>query len=111
MREGIATDLVVGVLGGVAAIIAASKWVADSFKEWRIGREVKFKEIRTELELEKQKTETARQEVEQLKIELQVYKADLEAMKLKINAILPLLRHLNKNDEQTKHLLDLFENK
>ena len=32
MREGIATDLVVGVLGGVAAIIAASKWVADSFK-------------------------------------------------------------------------------
>lgn len=111
MREGVSSELVVGVLGGIAAIIAASKWIADSFKEWRIGKEVKYKEIKVELELEKQKTETAREEVEKLKKELEIHRADLETMKIKINAILPLLRHLNENDEQTKHLLDLIENK
>lgn len=109
INSGLSTELIVGVLGGVAAIIAASKWIADAFREWRLGRELKFKDIMAELELEKQKTTNAQKEITKMRLELSMQKAQLDKMKMRLDAIIPLLRHLNAEDKQTQSLLDLIQ--
>ena len=104
MKEMISSDnsILIGVLGGVAAIITSFKWIADSLKEWRMGREIKLEEIMKKLEIEKERNKSN-------EMELRVIKNDLQRIKITMSAVLPLLRKMNAGDIETLNLLSLFE--
>jgi ATP-dependent protease HslVU (ClpYQ) peptidase subunit len=104
MKEMISSDnsILIGVLGGVAAIITSFKWIADSLKEWRMGREIKLEEIMKKLEIERERNKSN-------EMELQVIKNDLQRIKITMSAVLPLLRKMNAGDIETLNLLSLFE--
>jgi hypothetical protein len=95
------SNLIVGVLGGVAAIIGAAKWVADAFKEHRLAKEIKLIEIIEELDMEKAHNK-------RIDKELQTLKNDMSLMKIRMAAVLPLLKKMNAGDPETIELLELL---
>lgn len=96
------TNLIAGVLGGIAAIVASAKWIADSFKEHRLAKEIKLTETLKELEIE-------REHNKRLDNELQLLKNDVSRIKIRMAAVLPLLKKMNNGDAETLQLLELLE--
>lgn len=95
-------NVIVGALGGIAAIIGAAKWIADSFKEWRLGREVKYEEVKQELDKEKAYSKRLKDRITDL---------DSRFTKLEItmSAVVPILKQQIKNDPEAMQLLDLLQ--
>ncbi|PRP68099.1 hypothetical protein [Nonlabens agnitus] len=93
--------VIIALFGSLGGIIAAFN-LPKILEAMRAYRETKHKNLVAELAIEKEKTE-------QLKVELQKVKEQLTELQIKLSIVVPIVKNLNKDDNDTLELMKIIE--